>query len=164
MFAKKRYYSEALTCNIHYLRKKFYFNVCIICYLNFKLQFNVFVMCYLNFACRRSSRLSIYKIYTAVNNMCYVFVIYFLQPTNCNLTAILFSLAKHATKVLSKLVAASISVICSCTIYFQSRSKCLLQTTQYRESAVYVLPAATDTTFKDAGAVKSHHCLITRIW
>ena len=121
-------------------------------------------MCYLNFACRRSSRLSVYKIYTAVNNMCYVFVIYFLQPTNCNLTAILFSLAKHATKVLSKLVAASISVSCSCTICLQSRSRCLLQITQYRESAVYVLLAETDTTLKDAGAVKSHHCLITWIW
>ena len=94
--------------------------------------------------------------------MCYVFVIYFLQPTNCNLTAILFSLAKHATKVLSKLVAASISVICSCTIYFQSRSKCLLQTTQYRESAVYVLLAETDTTLKDAGAVKSHHWFVPK--
>ena len=50
--------------------------------------------------------------------MCYVFVIHFLQSNNCKLTAKYFSAAKLATKVLSKLVAAAISVICSCTNFF----------------------------------------------
>ena len=50
--------------------------------------------------------------------MCYVFVIYILQPTNCNLTSKYFSAAKPATKVLSKLVATAISVSFSCTNFF----------------------------------------------
>ena len=39
-------------------------------------------------------------IYTEVNIMCYVFVIYILQPTNCKLTTKTFSAAKPATQVL----------------------------------------------------------------
>ena len=50
--------------------------------------------------------------------MCYVFVIYILQPTNCKLTADFFSAAKPATQVLSKLITASISVRFSCTNVF----------------------------------------------
>ena len=41
--------------------------------------------------------------------MSYVFVKYFLQPTNCTLITKYSSGAKLATKVLSKLVAAMIS-------------------------------------------------------
>ena len=47
--------------------------------------------------------------------MCYVFAIYILQPTNCKLTANDFYAAKHATKVLSKLIDSAISVRYSCT-------------------------------------------------
>ena len=50
--------------------------------------------------------------------MCYVFVIYFLQPNNCKFAAKHVSTAKPAIKVLSKLVAAVISVSCSCTNFF----------------------------------------------
>ena len=45
--------------------------------------------------------------------MCYVFVIYFLQPNNCKFAAKHVSAAKPAIKVLSKLDAAAISVRCS---------------------------------------------------
>ena len=68
--------------------------------------------------------------------MCYVFVIYFLQPTNCKLTAKYFPAAKPATKVLPKLVDAEISASCSCTIFLQSQYICLIQITQYCESPV----------------------------
>ena len=47
--------------------------------------------------------------------MCYVFIIYCFQPPNCNITAKYCSAAKPATKVLLNLVAATISVSCSCT-------------------------------------------------
>ena len=50
--------------------------------------------------------------------MCYVFVIFMLQPTNCNLTAKYFSLAIPAMKVLYKQVAAGLSVSCSFKICF----------------------------------------------
>ena len=84
-------------------------------------------------------------------------VIYFLWPTNCNLTEIYVSTAKPATKVLSRLVAAAISVLCSCTIFFYSQSIYLVQITQSHEARVYVLPKETSNTFKDAGDVKAHH-------
>ena len=58
-------------------------------------------------------------IYPAVNIMCYVFVIYFLQRTNFKLTARYFSAAKPETKVKSKLFAADIGVSCRCTIFFE---------------------------------------------
>ena len=47
-----------------------------------------------------------------------------LQPTNWNLTAKYLSAAKPATKVLSKLVAASISVRCSWPIFCSSSTIC----------------------------------------
>ena len=68
--------------------------------------------------------------------MCYVFVIYILQPTNCNLSAKYFSEAKPATKILLELVAAVISVSCSCTIFLQSQSRFFLKITQCCESPV----------------------------
>ena len=52
--------------------------------------------------------------------MCYVFVIYILQPTNCTLTAKDFSAAKPATEVLLKLVTAAISVNCGYSNFFSS--------------------------------------------
>ena len=89
--------------------------------------------------------------------MCYVFVIYISQHTNCKLTAKYVSTSKPATKVLSRLVAASISVSYSCTIFLLSQSICLLKITKSCESPVYVLPAATDNGLKYSGAMKSHH-------
>ena len=55
--------------------------------------------------------------------MCYVSVIYFLQPTNYKLTAKYFSAAKPAMEVLSKLVTAAISGSNSCTNFFAVPSK-----------------------------------------
>ena len=96
-------------------------------------------------------------IYPEINIMCCVFLIYILQPTHCKLTAKSFSVVKTATKALSGLVDASISVICSCIIVLQSQYICLLQITQSHESQVYVLPATTYNTFKDAGALEGNH-------
>ena len=50
--------------------------------------------------------------------MCYVLVIFVLQSINCNLTTKYFSAAMPATKVLSKQVAAGISVSCSFDNFF----------------------------------------------
>ena len=88
-----------------------------------------------------------------VNIMCYAFVIHILQSTNCKLTAKYVSAPKPATKVLSKLVAAAISVSCSYINFFQYQSICLLHITQSYESPVYVLPAAEDKIFKNSGSV-----------
>ena len=63
-------------------------------------------------------------------------LLYISHPNNCKLTAKYVSAAKPATKVLAKLVAAAISVTCSCTIFLHSQSICLLQITQYREYPV----------------------------
>ena len=49
--------------------------------------------------------------------MCYVFVIYFLQPNNCKFAAKHVSAAKPAIQVLSKLDATAISVRCIDGIY-----------------------------------------------
>ena len=50
--------------------------------------------------------------------MCYVAVIYLFHPTNFKLTAKYFSASKPVIKVLLKLVAATISVSCSCINIF----------------------------------------------
>ena len=88
--------------------------------------------------------------------VCYIYIL----GTNCNFTAKYFSAAKPVTKVLSEVVAESISVSCRCTNFLQYQYICFLQITQSGEAPVSVFPAATTNTFKDAESVKTRHCFI----
>ena len=68
--------------------------------------------------------------------MCYVFVNFFATyQLQLNWGKNVFA-AKPATKVLSKLVVAAISVRCRSTKFLRSQSIFLLQVTQYRESPI----------------------------
>ena len=88
----------------------------------------MYVLCviYISLAAEATDYLYI-KLYPTFNIMCYLFVIYILQPTNCNLTAKYVSADKTATKVFLKLSAAAISVSFSCTIFFSPSSYDLLK-------------------------------------
>ena len=70
------------------------------CYLlfKFKLQFNVYVVCSLNFNFRLNYRLPVYKIYPAVNHMCYVFVIFYFAAYYLELTCKIFFFGQTCNK------------------------------------------------------------------
>ena len=80
----------------------------------------MYVLCVIKILLAAEANVYLYIIlYPAVIIMCYVYVIYFLQPIKYKLTEKYFSAAKDATQLLSELCAAATSVSYSCTNFFQ---------------------------------------------